>query len=512
MQTTNLMPSSSSDSGAISSLPTGPSSLLGWSRIEPNLENGGQPAPCQRSLHVAVVYEDKMYVFGGYDGSNRVNDFYEFDIQTRKWSIVPALGTPPSPRDRHTGVVHGTNFYVFAGFDGAQRVNDFFSFNFSESKWSPVSVSSGVAPSSRHSHASVVYSNSMFVFGGYDGSYRNDFHEYNFSKAGWQQVSATGKVPRARYRATCVVHGLCMYLFGGHDGTRHLNDVHVFELEPRVWLTLNTDSIGPIPRDSHVSVIHGRSMYVFGGSTGSAMNDFYELRLDTCKWAPVQSRGQPPNHRFCHVSCVSKDSMFVFGGYDGTNRLNDLLEFKFGSDLMCCDIPPSTLVEDLGNLVNNEIMSDIVFIVEGTPIYAHKILCMRCSFFKNMLTGGMVESRAREVVLDDIRRPIFIALLQYLYTDEVDIALDAAMDLFQAADRFGVDRLKRMCESKMLKSINIDNAAAIFHAADMHDAKSLREKCLNFLLANFDKVTKSQAFEEMGRTNIELVFEILKMR
>ena len=69
-----------------------------------------------------------------------------------------------------------------------------------------------------------------------------------------------------------------------------------------------------------------------------------------------------------------------------------------------------------------------------------------------------------------------------------------------------------MCESKMLASINVDNAAAIFHAADLYHAKSLREKCLNFLLANFDKVTKSRAFEDMGRVNIELVFEILKMR
>jgi hypothetical protein len=45
------------------------------------------------------------------------------------------------------------------------------------------------------------------------------------------------------------------------------------------------------------------------------------------------------------------------------------------------------------------------------------------------------------------------------------------MELFQAADQFGVERLKRMCESKMLGSINVENAASIFHAADLHNAK-----------------------------------------
>jgi N-acetylneuraminic acid mutarotase len=105
-------------------------------------------------------------VYCRYDGSNRVNDFYEFDIASRRWSLVQSTGTPPSPRDRHTGVVHSTNFYVFAGFDGAQRVNDFFCFSFVTNKWSPVQVLSGVAPSPRHSHASVVFGNSMFVFAG----------------------------------------------------------------------------------------------------------------------------------------------------------------------------------------------------------------------------------------------------------------------------------------------------------------------------------------------------------
>ena len=66
-------------------------------------------------------------------------------------------------------------------------------------------------------------------------------------------------------------------------------------------------------------------------------------------------------------------------------------------------------------------------------------------------------------------------LLEYLYTDDVEVDLDMAMELFQAADQFGVERLKRMCESRMLGSIHVENAA-IFHAADQHAAASLRER------------------------------------
>jgi len=253
-------------------------------------------------------------------------------------------------------------------------------------------------------------------------------------------------------------------------------------------------------------------MFIFGGSTGSAMNDFHELRLDTLKWSPVQTRGSPPGHRFCHTAVIHHDSMFVFGGYDGANRLNDFISFRFGSEDMSCDIPPSTLIQDLRNLVNCETAHDITFIVEGKPVFAHKIMCIRCDYFRALLMGPMLEATAKEIELPDIRHGTFLALLEYLYTDQFDVKLNDAMELFQAADRFGVERLKRMCENTMLSSINIENAASILQAADLYDAKSLREKCLVFILTYFDAVIKTPSFEDLGRTNVDLMFEIFQKR
>jgi hypothetical protein len=88
-------------------------------------------APCHRSLHVCAMHKDSMYVFGGYDGSNRVNDFFEYNFKRKVWAQVTATGIPPTPRDRHVAVVYKDSFYVFAGFDGSSRVNDFTEFNFS---------------------------------------------------------------------------------------------------------------------------------------------------------------------------------------------------------------------------------------------------------------------------------------------------------------------------------------------------------------------------------------------
>jgi hypothetical protein len=241
------------------------------------------------------------------------------------------------------------------------------------------------------------------------------------------------------------------------------------------------------------------------------MNDFHELNLDpgNYSWSNAQVGGPTPAQRFCHVACMYEDSMYVFGGYDGSNRLNDFQQFNFESE---CDIPCSSIESDLRACVDDQKFSDVTFIVEGNiPVYAHKILCMRCQYFQAMLTGEMLESRQSEVVIPDVRHSIFLALLEYLYTDAIEVPLDIAMELFEAADKFGVERLKKICEAKMLASISIENAASIFHAADIHNALSLRQKCLQFVMGNFDLVTKTKAFEEMGRTNVELVFEILQL-
>ncbi|KAL7531949.1 hypothetical protein ACHAXR_004325 [Thalassiosira sp. AJA248-18] len=581
-----------------------------------------------------------MYVFGGYDGQSRVNDFYEFHFPTKSWReiltlsspsegsggrvnaaaagfgsgqrpygvTITAAGTAPSPRDRHAAVVHGSSFYIFGGFDGASRVCDLYGFDVNSLVWREVrpriapanrtnnltvengrpgdtgTVGSslighpqqnvahsglggeGLAipqqlhppPSPRHSHAAVVYKNSMYIFGGYDGSYRSDFHEFDFDQLMWKPVLASGRSPRARYRSTTCVRGDMMILFGGHDGTRHLADVHLFDFINQVWSLLVANGVPPLPRDSHVSVAHNDSMFVFGGSTGSAMNDLYELNFHSiqqessqgdapaarehghnarngpedgggpaavtqealatsAKWrqTPMGSGGNAI-HRFCHVGAVHKGSLYIFGGYDGSNRLNDFVKYDLAAEnLFETDIPPPTLLSDLRSFLDDEdVMSfaDVTLMVEGVPVRAHKLMLMRCPYFRAMLLGDMVESSQSVVNLEIVRHSTFTAVLEYLYTDTVAIPLDSAMELFVAADCFDIPRLQALCERRLLESMTVKNAAAIFHTADVHSATLLRDKALAYILSHFEAVSKTAAFEEMVRSNVELVFEILKRR
>lgn len=47
----------------------------------------------------------------------------------------------------------------------------------------------------------------------------------------------------------------------------------------------------------------------------------------------------------------------------------------------------------------------------------------------------IISRRASEIVIPEVKHSIFLLLLEYIYTDEVDFSLDDAMDLFQVIIR-----------------------------------------------------------------------------
>lgn len=214
---------------------------------------------------------------------------------------------------------------------------------------------------------------------------------------------------------------------------------------------------------------------------------------------PVRTNSDDePRCRFCHVGVVHNEALFVFGGYDGSLRLNDFIRFDFTVYDLSFEVAPSTLVSELRSLVDDETMSDVTFIVEGQPVYAHKLMLMRSSYFRALFLGEMMEANMSTVRIELVSHPIFLQVLEYLYTDQLRIPLESAMELFEAADLFCIPRLKTICEKRMLQSISVENAATIFHASDMHSALALRSKAKKYILSHFEEVSKTASFEGMS--------------
>lgn len=89
--------------------------------------------------------------------------------------------------------------------------------------------------------------------------------------------------------------------------------------------------------------------------------------------------------------------------------------------------------------------SDIRFIVgeERQAIYAHKcLLAARCEVFKAMFAVKEGESSA-PLVLSDIRPQIFLAVLEFVYTNCSSLSTDMVIDVLAASIEYGLDGLTK---------------------------------------------------------------------
>lgn len=76
-------------------------------------------------------------------GVRRMNDFFVLDLDTFSWAELPCGGGPldvPSPRYFHACAMHGGRMYTFGGYNGSERLNDMYSYDLSAGSWHQASA------------------------------------------------------------------------------------------------------------------------------------------------------------------------------------------------------------------------------------------------------------------------------------------------------------------------------------------------------------------------------------
>jgi hypothetical protein len=143
--------------------------------------------------------------------------------------------------------------------------------------------------------------------------------------------------------------------------------------------------------------------------------------------------------------------------------------------------------------LNRSTLSDVVFLVEGQRIYAHKfIICARSDFFKAMFETNMMESSSGEVTLPDTSPSTLHSILAFCYRDEAIISPDIAIDLLLASKRYTLPRLGEMVETVVSYSLDNDNVASVHDVAKLYGYNGLKEACENYIIANWSQLKQSE--------------------
>lgn len=170
----------------------------------------------------------------------------------------------------------------------------------------------------------------------------------------------------------------------------------------------------------------------------------------------------------------------------------------------------SSFIGNLREMVDNNEFADVVFIVDDQRVYAHRsILAGRCEHFAAMFRSGMRESVEGVIHIPNVSKPVFLLLLEYLYTDCVRVEIEHSVELYILSDLYQLERLKNICVTVLKRKLNMDNAAIILQTASDAECQPLKNICMEFIVTNFETIVKSNNIRSLSHS---LLLEVLENR
>ncbi|CAN6288150.1 unnamed protein product [Urochloa humidicola] len=186
-------------------------------------------------------------------------------------------------------------------------------------------------------------------------------------------------------------------------------------------------------------------------------------------------------------------------------------------------VPPPDLHRHLAELLETNKGADVVFEVAGEKFPAHRcVLAARSPVFSAELFGPMKGGGGDLtgcVQIYDMEPHVFGNLLAFIYTDslpepigkEVEEEDNMYQHLLVAADRYGVERLKLICEARLCERVSAGTAAVILTLADQHHCHVLRKACLDVLgsAANLKAFVSGEGFDDLCRSNPSIIKDLI---
>ena len=89
----------------------------------------GHKLPGARAAHSCHLIQNKLFLFGGWNGREALNDLFLLDLDSMMWREVKVRGVSPSTRNNHTITYVDGLLYIHGGHDGSKWLDDFHALN-----------------------------------------------------------------------------------------------------------------------------------------------------------------------------------------------------------------------------------------------------------------------------------------------------------------------------------------------------------------------------------------------
>jgi N-acetylneuraminic acid mutarotase len=481
--------------------------------------------PGPRAAHSCELIGNQLYLFGGWNGKKALNDLVILDLETLKWSEPETIGTKPGLRNNHATTIMSRYMYLHGGHNGDIWLDDLYILDINSFVWNKITTNNEGVPSARACHSLSRVDRKLYMFGGYDGTKcYNEVEIFDTDSKTWSTPKVNGKSPLARNAHTITIVNKDLFLFGGHSGNKHLKDLHIFHTDTLTWQEPLFSGESPEGLRGHTATHIGNKIIIFGGYDGKGRsNELFILELENMHWSHVHDNEKFPGSRQRHSAvAIDHKRLIIFGGFDGTKWLNDL--HLLDASLLMEGIINKHSGEEFQNniktLVNNKEFSDVIFKInsnnEKSYVYGHKcIIAARSKYFAEKFSQ---DKTLNTIEIENVRQEIFLKLMEFIYTGRIENLdndfyenkIQSCIELLNWSNEFQLKELKSLCENKLIYGLDSSNVVSILIAAFQNSYNDLKSFAMNYILSNFQEVSKTKSFMNL-ELHPQLLMEVMML-
>ncbi|KAJ8712755.1 hypothetical protein PYW08_008059 [Mythimna loreyi] len=467
---------------------------------------GVPPAP--RYHHSAVVHRSSMFVFGGYTGDilansnlTNKNDLFEYKFPSAQWVQWKFTGQEPVPRSAHGAAVYDDKLWIFAGYDGNARLNDMWTINLlgENHQWERIEQK-GQCPPTCCNFPVAVARGKMFVFSGQSGAkITNALFQFDFETHTWSRVCtehllrSAGGAPARRYGHVMVAHRAHLYVFGGAADNTLPNDLHKYDLDTQIWSVVAPAGESQIPsgRLFHAGAVVGDALYIFGGTVDNNVRSGELFRFQLSNYPRCTLHDDfgriLKSHQFCDVQILvgpEKTSILAHQAILAARSQFLRAKIKEARDELTKRIAAGE--EEASEVCSYKTPPQLcVLLPEATPESFNMVL--------NYIYTDRIDPTEKD---EDPASPATVLLV---------------MAVLRLALRLNIPRLRGLCARFLRANLCYGNVLQALHAAHHANLTCIKEYCLRFVVKdyNFTPIVMSKEFEEMEQS---LMVEVIRRR
>ncbi|KAI9282093.1 hypothetical protein BC943DRAFT_116844 [Umbelopsis sp. AD052] len=467
-----------------------------WSTVQTK----GTP-PKKRYGHTAVLWRHYIIIFGGCkETQDYCNDVHVFDVQKNTWISPEIRGDLPAARYLHSAAVYNNKMFVYGGFaknpECTYVLDELSILDLETFTWSNRHA---IPP--RYNHSCTLIGHKMYIFGGKDehGNTVSDLFTINLNTPSYTPHHVLG--PHSLSGNSMVLlksqhfcEALCGKLLvfgryltgettnnGSSCNAKSVYGLWMLDLDTLEWSKQECNAYFDVGGWNYFTVIDEP---VGGYQSPSAM---------LMDGDDDQSQAGTKNLLF-----LGNTDPFRPQGYD---HFRDALMIN-SECLGLYDIPPPQYSLEFAQLLNDPELSD--FIIEpadGPEIHVHQVILMaRWPHFRNIHKSGMIEATQRHLQIPEPHAVVY-ALLRYFYSDCLDDAepWEIVADVLVLANMYILTRLKKICCERLYRRhLTVETCGHIFERAIFAQEPGLKALVLEFMFANYGAVLKSNVLVSMS--------------